>query len=124
MRTDLQLRIERYLLSCRGWVKASELERLFDIRERQLRQLGKKPGLVTKFAISLSDKGFKHIALATTTEWIHARNAERRAAIARLRRIKDWTASRSEVTRSILHPPMTFERDSNQAVMPEVLKQS
>lgn len=116
--SDLQAQIEEYLIKRGGWVKAAELEEAFGIRERALRQLGKKPGLCTDFAISLSDKGFKHISLATTAEWLHARNAERRAAIARLRRVKRWTLSRAKVTQNTKRPPLTFERDTGQTILP------
>lgn len=117
---DLQSKIEKYLLERGGWVKASEIETAFDIRERALRQLGKKPGLCTDFAISLSDKGFKHIALATTAEWLHARNAERRAAIARLRRVKRWSNYRARIIKPSTRPPMLCERDSGQFLLPAV----
>lgn len=81
--------IERYLLERRDWVSAAELCERFGISERRLRQMYDRPGLCTAFAISLSKQGFKHVAMATEAEWIHAKNAARRGRPAKcLRRCR------------------------------------
>lgn len=111
----LSQQIEEYLLRKRTWVPDAELSSVFNIPERRFRQNGHTPGLCTPFAISLSDKGFKHIALATPGEWIHAKNAERRAAISRLRKIKLWTLRRSHVF--FAEHKHEIERDTGQVLL-------
>lgn len=107
--------IEEYLIRKGTWVPAEELVSVFQIPERHFRQNGHTPGLCTPFAISLSDKGFKHIALATPGEWIHAKNAERRAAISRLRKIKLWSQRRSHVF--FTEQKHEIERDTGQVLL-------
>lgn len=110
--------IERFLLARGDWVKAAELCARFNVTERQLRQVDNRPGLCTAFAISLSSRGFKHVALATHTEWIHAKHAARREAFARLRRVKEWTTVRSNTT-NVLRCGL-FEKDTGQGLLPGV----
>jgi sugar phosphate isomerase/epimerase len=110
--------IERFLLERGGWVKAAEICARFSVTERQLRQVDDRPGLCTSFAISLSSRGFKHVALATGMEWLHAKHAARREAFARLRRVKEWTTARSNTT-NVLRCGL-FEKDTGQGLFPGV----
>jgi sugar phosphate isomerase/epimerase len=108
--------IEQYLLERRDWVSGREIAERFGINERRLRQMYDQPGLCTGFAISLSQQGFKHVALATTSEWIHAKNAARREAFARLRRVKKWRELRRNTIR--LLRAGAFEKDTGQGLLP------
>jgi hypothetical protein len=111
--------IERYLLARGDWVSADEICRTFGVRERRLRQMDDLPGLCTAFAISLSKSGFKHVALATEAEWVHAKNAARRDAVAKFRRVQVWSERRRN-TAKVLRAGL-FEKDSGQGLMPGVL---
>jgi len=108
--------IERYLLACGDWIPVREICRRFDIRERRLRALDDRPGLCSRFAIS-GDKGIKHVSCATTTEWLQFKHRLRKHGIGELVRVRDLDRRRQTVTTSIARPPLTFERDTNQAVL-------
>lgn len=113
---DLAERIERFLLERGDWVKADEICARFGVDERRLRQMYDRPGLCTAFAISLSNQGFKHVALATTEEWLHAKHAAKREAIARLRRIKTWQANRRST--ATICKRLLIEIDTGQILLP------
>lgn len=80
--------IEEHLLRHGGWVSASELARLFDLRERDLRSRHDKPGICSDFAISGND-GFKHVLNATPAEWTQFEERLRAHATSELRRVKN-----------------------------------
>jgi len=109
--------IESYLLARRDWVSVRELCERFGVRERVLRQLGDHSGVLTKCAISHSRMGLKHVACASTSEYLHAKHAMRRHAISRLRRTAGWDRRRHEVTRQFSRPAVTIERDTGQLIM-------
>lgn len=115
----LAAEIERFLLVKGGWVSAQEICNHFGIRERRLRQQGDNPGLCTAFAISISTDGFKHVSLATETEWLHAKNAARRDAVAKFRRVRAWTDRRRN-TAKVLKIGI-FEKDSGQGLLAGVV---
>ena len=83
---------------------------------RQFRRVGDLQGLCSAFAIS-GDKGFKHVSLATTGEWLRFKHRLRRHGIGELVRVRDLDRRRRHVTRTTRRPPLTFERDTGQAVM-------
>jgi hypothetical protein len=120
MDTDLSAQIERYLLGKRCWVPAAELSEQFGVRERQLRGLNGAPGLCTMFAISLPHEGYKHVACATTAEWLHFKHQMRRHGINELIRVRELSSARARVTRTIKTPAVTFEKDTGQAVFAEI----
>ena len=109
--------IEQYLLAKRDWVSVRDICRLFGVRERVLRQLGRREGALTFCAISHPRKGIKHVACATTSEYLHAKHAMRRHAISELRRVAAWDRRRREVVRTIARPPIIIERDTGQLIM-------
>ena len=109
--------IEQYLLAKRDWVSVAEICQVFGCRERALRQLGSEPGLATQYAISHPRMGLKHVAAASTAEYLHAKHAMARHAIAELRRKAAWDRRRSACTRTLARPPITVERDTGQLVM-------
>jgi len=119
---DVKERIEAYLLADRGWVPCRKIETLFDVRERALRGLDGRPGLCSDFAIS-SNKGLKHVTLASRAEWLHCKHRLRRHGINELVRVSTLDRRRQSATRSLLHPPMTYEKDTGQAVMALALDQ-
>lgn len=119
MNDDLKsANIEAHLLAApgSGWVKTSELCELFEIKDRQLRAVGDKPGLASEFAIS-GDKGLKHVTRATPAEFLRCKHRLRRHAIAELVRARNLDRRRSQTLRTIKRPAFTFERDTNQGVL-------
>lgn len=114
MNEDVKHHIEDYLLSRGDWVHAAELCEIFGVEERQLRQVGRNPGLCTGFAISLPGKGFKHVACATTAEYVHFKHAMRRHGIGELRRVSKLDEVRSTVTQKL--KTGVFEKDTGQGL--------
>ena len=106
--------IEAYLLDQGEWVPARELCALFRITERQLRQTDDQQGLCSGFAIS-GDKGFKHVSLASTTEWLKFKHRLRKHGIAELVRVRDLDRRRRNA--AIRVHARHFEKDSGQSLL-------
>lgn len=117
---ELEASIERYLLERACWVPASEISSRFGIRERALRALEDKPGLCTFIAVS-GDQGYKHIFLASSEEWDRYAGRESKIHSSALDHLRRKTELRHNATRTSSRPPVQFEKDSGQAVMPLVL---
>ncbi len=115
--STVQQSIEAYLLEHGGWVKAEEICSRFDVSERVLRGLNGVPGICSRFAISNTAKGYKHVENATTTEWLRFKHGMRRHGISELVRVSDLDRLRHNVTSSTKRPKLTFEKDTGQAVM-------
>jgi len=115
---ELKEAIENHLLNAggSGWVKSSELCELFDIKERQLRAVGERPGLASEFAIS-GDKGFKHIDRAMPAEYLRFKHRMRRHAIGQLTRSSNLDRRRTQSTRTIKRPAFTYQKDTGQGVL-------
>ena len=113
--SEAKHQIEEYLLDRGDWVHAAELCEIFGVEERQLRQVGRVPGLCTGFAISLPGKGFKHVACATTAEYVHFKHAMRRHGIGELRRVKELDKRRKTATQSFKN--RVFEKDTGQGIL-------
>jgi len=112
---NLAEQIEQYLLERGTWVTCAELSMKFGVRPRRFRKVGDQPGLCSAFAISdYSGNGFKHVAHATTKEWLEFKHAHRRHGISELVRVRDLSRKRKEVTRP--YRARRFERDTGQAV--------
>lgn len=115
-RSDLETQIEAFLLERRDWVPTEEICLRFGVRERQLRDLDKQPGLCTRFAISRNGAGgYKHARCATTSEWTEFRRSMRKHAIKELVRVRDLTRVRLDATRSVRH--VSWEKDSGQGIL-------
>jgi hypothetical protein len=113
---DLAQRIEEYLLDKGDWVSSAEICQAFGLPDdRPLRATGGVPGLCTPFAISRKGGGFRHVAQATTTEWLRFKHAQRRHAIGEMCRVRDLGRRRKEVTRTARN--FQFERDTGQGVL-------
>jgi len=111
---ELETKIENYLLERREWVPGFELCAQFNVTERQLRQVKGVPGLCTVIAVS-GDKGFKHVALASTKEWLRHKSRIVSHAVGELRRIELQEDKRRDTT--VLFRAHAYEKDTNQAVM-------
>ena len=113
---DLTPQIEAYLLDRRDWVKSRELCERFGVTDRQLRAIDDRPGICSRIAIS-GNKGFKHISLATTTEWQEHYARERKHNIMALINLRAKRRLRLTITRQIQRPQIVFERDTGQLLM-------
>lgn len=117
--SELAGQIEVFLSDRRDWVSADEICQRFCLKdERQLRQVGNKPGLCSGFAIS-GDKGFKHVSIASTGEWLRFKHRLRRHGIQELIRVKLLGSKRRDVLRrpGAAH---RIEKDSGQFLLPGV----
>jgi hypothetical protein len=115
---ELAQQIEAYLLEKGDWVSSETLCATFGlVSDRPLRQVGDEPGLCTKFAISRTNGGggFKHVALATTKEWLRFKHSQRKHAVSVFIHVRDLDRRRHTVTRSVSN--ITFERDTGQALL-------
>lgn len=108
--------IERFLLERTTWVADREIAERFGIRERRLRALDGVPGLASGFAIS-SDAGLKHVACATTEEWLHFKRRIRKHGIGELRRVRDLDRRRTQVTREHRSGGFVCEHDTGQGLL-------
>jgi hypothetical protein len=106
--------IEQYLLAQRAWIPVHEIAEIFHVRERALRYTYEVPGLCSAFAIS-SDRGLKHVALATTEEWMQFKHRMRRHAIGEMVRTRVLDRTRNNVTKT--YRARQFERDTGQALL-------
>lgn len=111
---DLAPQIEAYLLENPRWIKSEEICSRFDIRQRQLRALGDRPGLCSEFAIS-GDKGFKHVRHATAEEFNRSYRRSRTHGINELVGARRRKRYRDRLLTS--KPPPMHERSTGQAVM-------
>lgn len=117
---NLQDQIEAYLLAMGDWCPARQICDRFDLRERALRGLDGSPGLCTLIAIS-GNKGYKHVTLATTSEWLEHYNRERKHNIMALVNLRKKRQLRLSVSRQIQHLSLQIEKDSGQIVMQEII---
>lgn len=116
--TDLSAQIEKYLLETRDWVSTPELCVRFGITERQLRGIDDQPGLVSHFAISRGQGGFKHASLASRTEYLRWKHSLRKHAIKELVRVATVDRLRHTLSRPVANH--VYEKDSPQELMPFV----
>lgn len=115
MSDELRQDIERYLLDLGTWVSADVLCEKFGIDQRRLRGINGSPGLVSEFAISNTSHGYRHIATATTSEWLHFKHAMRRHGINELRRVQELDKCRHQVIRQTRR--FMFEKDTGQGIL-------
>lgn len=112
---DLKQQIEQLLLARRDWVSSEELVSFSGLpNDRALRQVGDKQGLCSGFAIS-SDKGFKHVSLASTGEWLRFKHRLRKHGIQELCRVRDLDRARSRQVNTVKRH--TFEKHTGQGVL-------
>ncbi|MEO8205997.1 MAG: hypothetical protein ABI615_07435 [Chthoniobacterales bacterium] len=63
------LEIAMWMLTQDRWIEEEEICSRFHVNERALRGTGRKPGLLSTFAISRPQGGFKHVRHASKKEW-------------------------------------------------------
>jgi hypothetical protein len=94
----LASQIELHLLAAGDWISTTDLCQRFGIRERSLRQDGRRPGLLDGFAVSSTrggQSGFCHHRHLPTKEWLPIKHRLRRHAISELRKLRAWTNART-----------------------------
>ena len=79
--------IEAYLLEKGGWVSTQTICEHFAVDPRELRSIGKVPGLCSRFAVS-GMRGYIHYKHATTEEKLAMKHRKYRHAIAEIRSFK------------------------------------
>ena len=108
MPSDCANRIEAYLLAAHGWVRAEDLCAAFNVTKRELRAVGERPGLCSRFAIS-GNKGFRHIKHCTAAEFSHFCQRVVAHAEGEIARVNDLRTIRAAAMRpvqlSFLTPP-------------------
>jgi hypothetical protein len=70
--------IEIWLLTQPRWVPAAEICSRFEVPERRLRWAEGRPGILTRCAISHSQRGYKHVRHATPEEFAEADRRDRK----------------------------------------------
>lgn len=117
MSEDLPARIEAYLFAAIGWVKGEDMAAHFQVNERAFRSTGRRPGLCTEFAIS-GDRGFRHVAHATDSEFARAISRMRKHGLGELVHARRLRCKRHAVLASRATPPSyVFERATGQGVL-------
>lgn len=111
--------IEAHLLQRRDWVPAAELVSIFGVRERELMALDDRPGLCSLFAIS-GNKGYKHIAVATDSEWSQHYGRERKHNIGALVTLRAKRQRRDQLVHQYARPPLRVEQTTGQILLLEV----
>jgi hypothetical protein len=113
--TPLAAHVEMWLRTQDRWVSAREICERFGVRERQLRAVSGKPGLLTRCAISHSRLGYKHVRLASEEEFRECDRRERKHCVGQFLSLRSRRAyRRAELTG---HRPRT-ERFSGQVLLP------
>jgi hypothetical protein len=95
---QLAAQIEIFLLTKGTWVPTAEICERFSIKERMLRQDGRRAGLLDCFAVSSTrggESGFIHHRHLETAAWLPIKHRLRRHAVAELRKLKAWTQARA-----------------------------
>jgi hypothetical protein len=116
----LQTAIADYLLARRTWVPAADICDRFQIRQRILRAYKGIPGLLTEIAIS-GDKGYRHIATCTESEWQEYYGRNRSHGLEELRSLRRKRDARRRLQRTIRRPPLLLERHTPQTLMPSII---
>jgi hypothetical protein len=114
---DTARQIELYLIAAGTWVPTVVICSLFGLKERALRQDGKRPGLLDEFAVSSTrngESGYIHHRHLATPDWLPIKHRLRRHAIAELRKLKAWTHGRANCLTG--KRPELIERHTGQLV--------
>ncbi|MBI3985405.1 MAG: hypothetical protein HY343_00665 [Lentisphaerae bacterium] len=109
--------ISAYLMERRAWVSARELCLRFGLRPRQLRAVDDVPGLCSRCAIS-GNKGYKHVSLATPSEWAAHYGRERKHNIMALVNLRAKRSLRMSLSHHLSQPPLYIEKVSGQYLLP------
>jgi len=109
----LAAQIETFLRASGGWVPSAVICSEFNVGERALRAIDRKPGLVSEFAIS-GDKGLKHVENATTGEWLRFKARILYHATGELRRL--WALQRRRHGLQRRRGQTLLEKDTGQTL--------
>ena len=107
--------IDIWLRSINGWVPGEIICQTFQVPERRLRWDQGRPGLLTECAISHSQKGFKHVANATDTEYAECRGRDRKGCVTRFVSLRKRDVRRRNEMR--LRPLPITELHSGQGLL-------
>jgi hypothetical protein len=111
--SDLALRVDLYLLNSGGWVSVDDICQHCSVPERLLRADGKRRPIFTRFAISSSSKGLKHLAHTTARERITYKHARKKVLVQYARALKEFDTA---VHNCITGRPR-IERHTGQALL-------
>lgn len=90
-----QTDIEIYLLAAKSWVSVEQLCRECHITERLLRADGRRRPIYSRFAISSSTHGLKHITYTTPAERIKYKHSRQKVLIQNARALRDFNQALS-----------------------------
>lgn len=111
----LARQIELFLLDRGTWISAQEICIKFGISERDLRATGEHPGICDEYALS-SHKGYKHLSLVDTAEFLPIKHRMLAHAIGEVRKVKRWTSARLNCKWEI--KPTQVEKHTGQKLLP------
>lgn len=110
--------IELFLLARGTWVPTAEICARFNLRERALRQDGKRPGICDAFAVSSTrngESGFIHHRHLPTRDWLRIKHRLRRHAVSELRKLRAWCLGRHNCLEGLR--PQLAERHTGQLIL-------
>jgi len=111
---ELATRIELLLLDRATWVPVDEICAACQINERLLRAVGRRPAIFSRFAISSSTKGLKHIRHTDARVRIAYKHARLKVLIANRRALDEYHAALSNCLTG--RKPTLQERHTGQLV--------
>jgi hypothetical protein len=83
MDDTLAIELDLWLRCQNRWVSGREICERFGINERRLRFDQGKPGLLSYNAVSCSQRGFKHVRMASDAEFIECDTKDRKHNVSR-----------------------------------------
>ncbi len=115
MNTDLAPLIEAYLLDQGGWVATQTICEHFAVDPRDLRSIGKVPGLCSRFAVS-GMRGYIHIRHASIEDKLAMKHRVYKHALSQIRGFKVTERAWQGVT--IPAFPYPIEKATGQTLLP------
>lgn len=107
MHEDLAKRVEAYLLHRADWVPVEDVCTACEIPERLLRADGRRRPITSRFAISSSTRGLKHLRHATVAERLAYKHSRWKVLISYRRALDDYR----HAVAATLHPTATPPRE-------------
>ncbi|MEI6034492.1 MAG: hypothetical protein WCS65_09460 [Verrucomicrobiae bacterium] len=111
---ELANAIEALLLARAGWVSVDDVCSACQVPERLLRADGKRRPIFSRFAISSSTKGLKHISLTTAPERIRYKHSRLKVLIANRRALDEFNRALTNCLTG--KRPGQYERHTGQLV--------
>ena len=113
--TDRAAIIEQYLLAAGDWVSVDDVCRSCNIPERLLRADGHRRPIFSRFAISSSTRGLKHITHTTVRERLRYKHARLKVLIANRRALDEFAHA---LHSNLAGRNPTYERHTGQIILP------